>query len=299
MAFANCGLARALDCVVGLQIELGLLSVPHGLICAARAIATGRFEFWLQTSPVSSSMVFMPDTPKSFSDAILAVLRLAREAGQQKLGRTALTKFIYLLDLYAAEEREGVIFTGAPWKFWNFGPYAETLDKQIDTLAESGQIQAEIRDGAERDYTLFFLGEWSTAKTLEALGLPPGVSSRLLASIKEYQFDLPGLLNHVYFETLPMQGVRPGDVIDFSKARKLNWQRDVKPYKFGVADRAKAKRIKELAARLGAGRRDCKFVLPEPPVYDELYAHASTDADMELAEGPHSVKLDFSDMWQN
>ena len=235
----------------------------------------------------------MEDPQKTFAEAILAVLRIARESGVGKLARTPLTKFVYLLDLYAAEERGGKTFSGAEWRFWHFGPYADALDAKLDELAAQGAIQSEAREKTDKEYTLFYLGEWSTAQTPQALGLPADVGARLADAMKRFNFDLPGLLNHVYFETAPMQGARPGDALDFSKAQKLNWSRDVKPHRFGVADKTKAKRIRELAAKLGENRRAAAFQLPSRPVYDEHYAQANADADFELSEGPHRVRLDF------
>jgi hypothetical protein len=237
----------------------------------------------------------MSDPQKPSGEAILAVLRIAKESGVSKLGRTALTKFVYLLDLYAAEERGGGTVTGAAWKFWHFGPYAADLDAEIDVLASSGSIQSESRENVDKEYTLFYLGEWSGAKALEALGVSHEARTRLADMIKQYSFDLPGLLNHVYFETTPMSGARPGDALDFSKAERLMWARDVKPHKFGMPDKAKAKRAQELMAKLGENRRARAYKLPTPPVYDEHYARAIAGAeeDFELPEGPHRARLNF------
>lgn len=236
----------------------------------------------------------MPES-KNFSEAILAVLRAAQEVGVSKLGRTALTKFVYLLDLYTAEERAGSTFTGAEWRFRHFGPYAAELDAQINTLANQGAIQSEARENVDKEYTLFYLGEWSTAKPLESFGLSHEARARLSDMMKQFSFDLPGLLNHVYFETAPMLGTKPGETLDFSKVERLNWARDVKPHRFGMNDKVKAKRASELMAKLGENRRSRVYKLPTPPAYDELYirAIAEADADFDLPEGPHRVQLDF------
>lgn len=239
----------------------------------------------------------MPDPQKNFAEAILAILRAAKDVGVGKLARTPLTKFVYLLDLYAAEERGGATLSGASWKFHHFGPYATELDAQIDALAQQGAIQAEARENVDKEYTLFYLGEWSTAKPLEALGVSHEARTRLADMMKQYSFDLPGLLNHVYFETAPMVNARPGDVLDFSKAQRLVWARDIKPHRFGMPDKAKAMRARELMAKLGEERRARAFKLPTPPVYDEHYARAvaAAEEDWELPAGPHRVRLDFDE----
>lgn len=237
----------------------------------------------------------MADSPQQFAAAILAVLRAAKEAGVGKLARTPLTKFIYLLDLYTAEERGGATFTGAAWKFWHFGPYAAELDAQIDSLAAQGAIQSEARENVDKEYTLFYLGEWSSAQPLDALGISADARARLSEMIRQYSFDLPGLLNHVYFETAPMADARPGEPLDFSKAERVVWARDVKPHKFGMPDQAKAKRARELIAKLGENRRARAFKPITAPIYDEHYARAvaEADAELDLPEGPHRVRLDF------
>jgi len=235
----------------------------------------------------------MADLQQQFDDAILAVLRAAREAGAGKLTRTQLTKFVYLLDLYVAEETGKATFTGAQWKFWHFGPFAAELDTRVDTLAAEGAIQSEARENVDKEYTLFYLGEWSSAKPLEALGLSHQTRTKLMEQLKLYRFDLPGLLNHVYFETAPMIGAKPGQPLDFAKAQRLDWRKDVRPYRFGVSDKAKANRIRELVTGMGKQRREQAFILTNRPIYDEHYLHAVADADFEPGDGPHRVKLDF------
>lgn len=233
------------------------------------------------------------DSQQPCTDAILAVLRAAHEAGAGKLTRTQLTKFVYLLDLYTAEDNGGATFTGTTWRFLHFGPYAAELDERLDNLTKQGAIQSETRENADKEYTLFYLGEWSTAKTLESFNLSSAGRDRLREQLKRFGLDLQGLLNHVYFETTPMQGARPGEVLDFPKSRQVNWIRDVKPHRFGVADAAKAKRIRELVANMAASRRERIFTLPSPPIYDEHYEFAMADADAELSIGPHYTQLDF------
>lgn len=235
----------------------------------------------------------MTDSDKNLTEAILAVLRIAREAGGGKLARTALTKFVYMFDLYAAEEAGGKIFSGAEWKFWHFGPYAEALDTRLDALAAAGSIQMDARENGDKEYTLFYLGEWSTAKTPRDLGLSPDIGARVAEMIKLYSFDLPSLLNHVYFETAPMRGAKPGATLDFSTAERRDWKRDVKPHRFGVKDPARARRIKDLAAKIGTDRRAQAFVLTTPPIYDAHFERAVADADLDLPVGPHSARLEF------
>jgi len=45
------------------------------------------------------------------------------------------------------------------------------------------------------------------------------VWNSLKEAIKKWADDTPGLLDHVYYDTEPMEDVKRGDLLDFSKAR--------------------------------------------------------------------------------
>ncbi len=46
-----------------------------------------------------------------------------------------------------------------------------------------------------------------------------GILSQLQSAIKRFGDDTPLLLDHVYFETEPMEAVKKGDLLDFSKTK--------------------------------------------------------------------------------
>lgn len=185
------------------------------------------------------------------TQAILAILLEAKQAGVGKLTRTALVKYLYLLDLYTAEETGGKAWTEASWVFLHFGPYAQSLADDIDTLARRGILAEQPGGGTTKDYTLYTLGEWSYAKGFEHIGLARDVRMRLSEDIRRFSGDLPSLLDKIYFRTSPMEGVRPNDALSFRSAKKVDYKTDVKQIPIPVTDPTKAKRIRELARKIG------------------------------------------------
>ena len=49
----------------------------------------------------------------------------------RELGPIHLVKYAYLADLAHAERRGGETFTGAPWKFYHYGPWAQEVHARI------------------------------------------------------------------------------------------------------------------------------------------------------------------------
>lgn len=212
-----------------------------------------------------------PSTPNPGSAAILAILLEAEQAGVGKLLRTTLMKYLYLLDVYVAEETEGQTWCETSWGFHHFGPYSAVLADEIDRLADRSLIQTVSGGGAAKDYFLYSLGEWSTAKSFETLGLSSNVRLKMSGSIREYRNSLPDLLNTVYFRTAPMANARPGDDLDFSDCRLLSFS-SIKPIKMKPIDsKASAQLLRRLEARALAKKHMIGKVVWEGP-YDDVYS---------------------------
>lgn len=238
-----------------------------------------------------------PSVSSPGSTAILAILLEAKQAGVGKITRTALMKYLYLLDLYMAEETLGKTWTEAVWRFHHFGPYAQSLADEIDFLASRSNIQ-EISGGGgtSKDYTLYTIGEWSTAKSFEALGLPRDVRMHLGEDIRQFAQDLSGLLDMVYFRTEPMRGVMPGQALSFASAQKVNFKADIKPIPIPVSDPARAAKIQALAKKIGENYLKASQGFPGnhlPPIRDEHYAKAVAGNEDDRIEGEYSAELTF------
>jgi hypothetical protein len=128
---------------------------------------------------------------------------------------------LYLADLYHARLKAGKTLTGFPWRFIHYGPYCREAIAAIEKAAAEGMICKDTFDsffGDEKEFHLF----WCREEDAEELGdrIHVGVIGQLQNAIKKYGEDTPHLLDYVYFNTEPMQEVRKGSMLDFSKCRK-------------------------------------------------------------------------------
>lgn len=228
-------------------------------------------------------------------NAILSILLEAKEGGVWKITRTALIKYLYLLDFWMAEESGGGTFTGAEWRFHHFGPYSDALAADLDWLSTQPSVEKEDISGKGKDYFLYSLGEWAKAQTFEALGLPIDVRLKLTEAIKHYAGDLSGLLDFVYFRTTPMQGATPGSVLSFTGLRKLNFKADIKPVKVPVNDAAKIDRIKTLLKKIGGQWEEGHKIpaMTHPPIRDAIFAQVMEDEGLAGIEGNWNAALSF------
>jgi len=136
-----------------------------------------------------------------------------------KLTTTRVVKFVYLADLFYARANGGAIFTGCPWRFIYYGPYCPEVMTELESAVKANQIFEDRRESkfGDKDYFLYTCRD-NEAENIEN-EIPTSVLSPLRQSLKLFGDDTQALLDHVYFETEPMEGVRKGDLLDFTKAR--------------------------------------------------------------------------------
>lgn len=221
-------------------------------------------------------------------DLIRAVLRAANEQGERSLLTTALMKYLYLADVYAAEESRGAyILTHARWQFLHFGPYAPELQGEIDRLVSAGLVtdqpwaSRDDEEGEERSYRAFALVDPTRAPTLEDLGVPRYVRTRLPAAIRRYGSDLGPLLSHVYFDTAPMAEAQPHAELDFSGCREEDTDL-YKPLPIQGLSKKKIKRGREAIRRLAENERALLETQSQAHGrYDEVYWKAVAELDEE------------------
>lgn len=230
------------------------------------------------------------DTTYITADAVAAILLEAKQVGVYKLTRTALTKYLYLLDYWTAKETNGKTFIGATWKFHHFGPYSDAIASGIDLAATQPRINKVDVATLDKDFVLYSLSNYGSQKTFQSIGVPLNAAISLTQAIKAFASDLNGLLNFVYFRTEPMSGVKPGDILDFSKLRKLDFKKDVQAIKIPVKNLEKAKRIKSLFAQIGSDWEESNlpFVDKNPPIRDLVFAETIND-DLILEDGKEYI----------
>ena len=154
---------------------------------------------------------------------ILLTRELVKQSckNDSRLTSIRLIKFHYLCDLHFAMQNEGRTFSGWTWKFHHYGPWAfESLDV-INKAVKSGFIKAnqyKSRYDEENDYTLYSIDENDPEEINSPLEgfLPFPVMNRLMRDVDKFCDSTSDLLHYVYFDTAPMRGAKPGDILQFN-----------------------------------------------------------------------------------
>ncbi|MFH1230363.1 MAG: type II toxin-antitoxin system antitoxin SocA domain-containing protein [Planctomycetota bacterium] len=151
-------------------------------------------------------------------DISLIVAYLLKEAKDRNtpLTKVALIKILYLLEVeYFRYMRHRL--TNLEWQFYHYGPYPPKieliLDKNFDLDRQSS------KDGKE--FILLFPNQ-VLEKSLNYNAIPLEINGIANEIIDNWAgMPLKDLLNYVYFETEPMQGVKRKDILDFNKIRPI------------------------------------------------------------------------------
>lgn len=217
----------------------------------------------------------MTAVPARLQHAILAVLAEAK-ALDIRLNRTALFKFVYLLDCLHAEGHNGETASGARWYFHHYGPYAIDLAEGLDALTARSIIQSRDASFKDKEFTQYWLGEYPVGPTLGDAGLHGGLASRFSQWLRTFAGDLSKLLDHVYFNTMPMAGAVPGENLDFGElAQEAPALR--RPHTH-IQDQAKILRLAQLQEKLKQSflaRPAANLVETiHRPIYDDVYRDA-------------------------
>jgi hypothetical protein len=223
-------------------------------------------------------------------DLIQYIVCYATEKGM-KLSPVRLVKFIYLADLYWARENNGKILTGWPWRFVHYGPFCnESLDyiekAHSDGLIDKGTYESKFVD---EDYFLYWCKEDRTDIERK---LPIFLTSPLHETISKWGDDTFGLLDYVYFETEPMLEAKKGDLLDFSKAKKLEKPEPIEMIKLSPKQIAKGKEIIERLKTKYKKGLETQAGTPEP-IYDEVYQKGAKLLDEEDLQGDLSGKAEI------
>lgn len=195
-----------------------------------------------------------------------------------RLNRTALFKFVYLLDCLHAEGHDGDTASQARWYFHHYGPFAIDLAEGLDALTTRGTIQSRDLSFKDKDFTQYWLGEYPVGPTLSDAGLQSGLASRFSLWLRTFAGDLSKLLDHVYFNTLPMVNAVPGAELDFSAlAQEAPAVR--RPH-MHIKDQGKILRLSQLQEKLKQSflaRPTSNLVETiHRPIYDDVYRDAMT-----------------------
>jgi hypothetical protein len=133
----------------------------------------------------------------------------------QELGPIHLLKYTYLADLAHATAKGGEIYTGAPWQFYDFGPWSPAvLDRVEPALLSAGADRKVITGARYGDFVRYWLQDERLLDRLD-YQLPGSVVSAVRWAVREFGSDTPSLLRHVYL-TPPMLRAAPRELLDFT-----------------------------------------------------------------------------------
>ncbi len=198
---------------------------------------------------------------------------------ERELGPIHVLKYLYLADLAHAERNGGQTFTGAPWRFYHYGPWAAEVYDLIEPAASSvGAERKVIPSQYDRDTVRWRLPDDEADDLCDRLSdeLPSEVTAAIRDAVQHFGTATPELLNHVYL-TSPMLKAAPGEDLDFtpsSPPEKV--AAPVREERSRAAERKRREALKEFRNRMRARlqQRGARRLVPPspPPRFDEVYA---------------------------
>jgi hypothetical protein len=164
--------------------------------------------------------------------------------------RTRLVKFLYLADLQHARYKGGETLTTWRWYTGPFGPVAVEALQLFDQGVREGWLRQWAVGGDDEAESDRRAVGYDLPEQDESLheAMPP-LLGKVREWMKRYGDSTPNLLRFVYGDTEPMQNVREGEVLNFSRARPLGPGPAVQS---APLPRKQVKRLDDLVARLRA-----------------------------------------------
>ncbi len=208
------------------------------------------------------------------------------------LSTLALVKFLYLADLFYAEETGGKTLTELPWIFYHYGPYCTESYRAIDDAVTRGFINAK---SYQSKYEKGEEYKWysSIEKDEPQLEVPVHVWASLSGAIAKFE-DTRDLMSYVYFETAPMQQAQERAPLDFSHAKKIKPENPIVMNMLSAKKIRKAQEIMHKIRETRTKKGAVSYAGPQP-VYDESYYKFTETLDDEC-EAPKLIgKLIFFD----
>ena len=242
----------------------------------------------------------------------------------RQLGPIHLVKYVYLADISHARRHSGESFTGARWKFHNFGPWDAEVFERIEPSANA--VNAEISkfqsDYGDSDWVRYRLNDSARLTSIERQ-IPAAITIHLSKEVHKFLGDTPTLLDYVY-KTKPMLRAAPGEFLDLSlvtSPRRESERGSSKSSETSIPEGAtgaeiavlrmeqvsnkKRKRLKEKIKQLRRHRKT-KPKLVDPvtsPRYDDVFANGiawleELAGTLQLESG--EVVAEFSDdVWKS
>jgi uncharacterized phage-associated protein len=156
--------------------------------------------------------------PEPLLSSVLALLKVAREQ-HRSINRTQVAKLLYFADLRAVQDG-GTPFTGATWRWRDYGPYDNALLRAEDSIVEADL--AERRDSRGR----IRHGPCTLRLVIDDLDDPlPTVQMEIIRQIvTEYGGKSATALRNLSYQTPPMiEAQAAGDreeILNLGRARR-------------------------------------------------------------------------------
>lgn len=242
----------------------------------------------------------------------LAVAAEADGQFERRLGRIHLLKYVYLADL-AQAERDGVTFTGTPWRFYHYGPWSTGVNERIDSVIahshatehvwHSTKYEADsIRWSVDRDHAQDRLREVESC-------LPVSVALAVRRTVRAFGNDTSSLLHHVY-ATAPMLHAAPGQMLDFAVAkREIRTATDASGAPEREPTAKELKKRKEARLKLKGRFRAATMLSPSggqlkkpslEPIYDDIFRVGAEQIEALAGTSPDGLSGDANlsdDIW--
>jgi hypothetical protein len=202
----------------------------------------------------------------NLTDLIAAIVTSVRECGGAPT-KTKILKLLYLLDI-ESYRRTGATLTGFDWKFYRFGPWAQSYDEALQAAVEANKISVNARNFDEGATFINPVEKLALDKVF------PNVVQELTAKkIIETWATRPTveLLDYIYFHTAPMRDAIRNEPLDFSTLLREEKLAHYTGIKSQMNEKEKQRKQKELLRKLNSTTKTPIAPLDPPPKYDESY----------------------------
>lgn len=218
--------------------------------------------------------------------------------GRKELRPIHFIKYLYLADLEYARHHDGETFTGTPWRFHHFGPWAVEVFQRIEpALAAIGATKRTLENAQYGEYVQWVLDSCDLEERLKTK-IDWSISTTIDQAVREFGSNTEELLHRVY-TTEPMLLAAPEEALQFSPAPP----RELKP-KPTTAEpltarqqkrfKEKVKVTREEVRRRLVAKKEVKSGAPKPrqPRYDEVFFQGL--AALDEAAGEEIIEEQFT-----
>lgn len=227
--------------------------------------------------------------------------------GSNELRPIHLIKYLYLADLEYAKLHNGETFTGVPWRFHHFGPWAQEVFQRIEPALLAIGAEKKTSENMQYGEYNWALDDCDLEETLRP-HLEWILSTTIDRSVREFGAGTEALLHRVY-TTTPMLQAAPEERLEFlptAPPSVSSKAEEAAPLTIKQQKRLKEKVLEaraEIQRRLAA-KREAMAAAPtnRTPRYDDVYFQGLSALDAAAGELIKTEKCTCSlspDVWKS